>query len=825
MAELRFYDESPANFASAHIFAPGAEITGFDLTRITFRNPDGSIVDATGSGIAVADIGGLLVPTAGTIGTLVFYDAAFTVQRGYITGANTTAVALHNAWFIAGVDVLGFLLGGADQLTGSDHADILPGGAGSDGIAAGGGNDLIEPGAGADAIDGEGGDDDLVSYADAGTDPAATVGIVLLLPSIVTDPWGFIDTLAGIEAVRGTHLPDTFTGATANFRYEPLDGADTVLGGSGIDMVSYAADAAYGGTAGVSVNLISGVARDGFGSFDALGSVEWVRGTNALTGNTGSFGPINGGFGDHLVGNGGLNRFQPLGGNDVVDGRSGTDTIDYSRDAAHGGTAGVTVALGTPFGTATDGFGNTDVLYDIENVIGTAGADIIGGNATNNILTGGPGDDALSGGFGIDTAIFAGPRTAYGITPAGGAFVVTGPDGTDTLDGIELGVFDDITVEFGTPRFRVIADTPVQQEGSGGETLYAFRITRTNGSFATQEIDWTVSGTNGIGTLPANAADFVGGVLPSGTVSFAPGEVQATLTIAVVADAVGEFNERFAVTLGAPPAGSEVALPSARALILNDDTSLRVLSRATNQAEGHAGTRSYTYQVQREGTVSGTSTVQYAVEGAAQPGMADAEDFAGGILPSGTITFAPGERFRTITVQVAGDTAPEADEGFRFVIHTATGAGISQDSATSRILSDDLASTAADEALSGTASADIFLLGGGLDTVLGRSGTDRFLFQPAALGAAAGNAATLQDFSRAAGERIDLSAIDAIAGTPGNDAFAFIGTAAFTGAGQLRWENQGGMRLIQGNVDGDTTADLTLFVQAAGPVATNWFVL
>jgi serralysin len=109
--------------------------------------------------------------------------------------------------------------------------------------------------------------------------------------------------------------------------------------------------------------------------------------------------------------------------------------------------------------------------------------------------------------------------------------------------------------------------------------------------------------------------------------------------------------------------------------------------------------------------------------------------------------------------------------------------------------------------------------------VLGGGGVDRFLFQPSALGAALGNAATLQDFSRAVGEKINLSAIDAIAGTPADDAFTFIGTAAFTAAGQLRWEDQGGMRLIQGNVDGDTSADLTLFLQAAGPVATNWFVL
>lgn len=58
-----------------------------------------------------------------------------------------------------------------------------------------------------------------------------------------------------------------------------------------------------------------------------------------------------------------------------------------------------------------------------------------------------------------------------------------------------------------------------------------------------------------------------------------------------------------------------------------------------------------------------------------------------------------------------------------------------------------------------------------------------------------------------------------------NEAFSFIGTTAFNGTpGQLRWEDQGTFRLIQGNVNNDTTADLTIFVKAAGPVDVGWFV-
>ena len=65
-----------------------------------------------------------------------------------------------------------------------------------------------------------------------------------------------------------------------------------------------------------------------------------------------------------------------------------------------------------------------------------------------------------------------------------------------------------------------------------------------------------------------------------------------------------------------------------------------------------------------------------------------------------------------------------------------------------------------------------------------------------------------------------------VGGTALNDSFTFICITTFEGApGQLRWQNNGAVRLIQGNVNADTTADLTIFVKAAGPVVGNWFVL
>jgi hypothetical protein len=58
------------------------------------------------------------------------------------------------------------------------------------------------------------------------------------------------------------------------------------------------------------------------------------------------------------------------------------------------------------------------------------------------------GNDILDGGAGNDTAVFAGPRAAYSITPLAGGWQVAGPDGTDVLQEIETLVFGDQAVSF-----------------------------------------------------------------------------------------------------------------------------------------------------------------------------------------------------------------------------------------------------------------------------------------------------------------------------------------------------------------------------------------
>lgn len=74
------------------------------------------------------------------------------------------------------------------------------------------------------------------------------------------------------------------------------------------------------------------------------------------------------------------------------------------------------------------------------------------------------------------------------------------------------------------------------------------------------------------------------------------------------------------------------------------------------------------------------------------------------------------------------------------------------------------------------------------------------------------------------GDRIDLSAIDAIAG--GNDdPFQFIGTGAFGGAGRLRYAITGTLTTVEADLDGNRIADLRITLNGAITLVAGDFIL
>ena len=106
-------------------------------------------------------------------------------------------------------------------------------------------------------------------------------------------------------------------------------------------------------------------------------------------------------------------------------------------------------------------------------------------------------------------------------------------------------------------------------EGDSGTTAFTFAINRTGDLTATTTLTYAVTGS---GTDPADAADF-GGTLPSGTVTFQPGETSATITVLVTGDVLKEPDESFTVTLSDPAGNAQITSASATGTIRNDDVS------------------------------------------------------------------------------------------------------------------------------------------------------------------------------------------------------------------------------------------------------------
>jgi 2',3'-cyclic-nucleotide 2'-phosphodiesterase (5'-nucleotidase family) len=393
-----------------------------------------------------------------------------------------------------------------------------------------------------------------------------------------------------------------------------------------------------------------------------------------------------------------------------------------------------------------------------------------------------------------------------------------------------LNLRDDAVLLGSEQTFTVAAHVAHLPEGSSGTTDFTFTVTRSGDTAEAAEIGWSVAGVAGNGTVAARAQDFAGGTLPSGMVSFAAGQTSQIITVPVAADTAGESNERFAVSLGSLPSGAAFVGNAAHGVILNDDAARYSVGPAREVAlEGTGGSSTMSFTVSRAGTSTGTETLDWAVSPGSAPGTlpASAADFEGGVLPSGTVTFAPGQNTATIMLPLATDAQREFNESFTLGLSNPSGgATIGRATATGVIIDDDTIVVLGSTPVSGTEAANVFLIGPGEHTVSGLGGVDRFVFT-GAVGAEAGNNLTgLPDFDPAAGERIDLRLIDAIAGGPVNNAFTYIGINGFSGTpGELRVLPSGGSMVISGDTNGDGVANFQITAGTVASPSASWFLL
>ncbi|WP_292960603.1 right-handed parallel beta-helix repeat-containing protein [Novosphingobium sp. UBA1939] len=140
---------------------------------------------------------------------------------------------------------------------------------------------------------------------------------------------------------------------------------------------------------------------------------------------------------------------------------------------------------------------------------------------------------------------------------------------------------------------------------------------------------------------------------------------------------------------------------------------------------------------------------------------------------------------------------------------------------------DKLYGGAGNDVINGGAGNDTIEGGAGVDILTGGAGKDVFIFRAGDLdGTSKANPEIITDFSKADGERINLSNIDAKIATAADDPFTFIGTKAFSGkAGELHYEVQDGHAFVSGDVNGDGIADFTIKLLGVTSLAAGDFVL
>jgi hypothetical protein len=170
----------------------------------------------------------------------------------------------------------------------------------------------------------------------------------------------------------------------------------------------------------------------------------------------------------------------------------------------------------------------------------------------------------------------------------------------------------------------------------------------------------------------------------SGTLIIPAGQTTGTITVTVNGDTLVEPDETLSVNLSSPT-NATIADDTGVGTILTDDFPPPLLIRITDvsKQEGKNGKSFFTFTI----TLSAPSTTQVTVNYATADGTARAgEDYE---ADSGTLTFAPGETSKTITIRVKGDRKTEANETFFVNLSGVVNALLEDDQGLGTILNDD----------------------------------------------------------------------------------------------------------------------------------------
>lgn len=184
-------------------------------------------------------------------------------------------------------------------------------------------------------------------------------------------------------------------------------------------------------------------------------------------------------------------------------------------------------------------------------------------------------------------------------------------------------------------------------EGTSGTHNAAAVVRLSAPSNRTVRVDYSTASGFGTTATPGSDYDAV-----SGRLTFAPGETAKAILVPVHGDQAVELDETFQIRLHNPK-GAKISDGSALVTIQDSSPRVTIYGFGGSEASG-----TVTFGVYLSAASDLLVTVNYyTYDGDALAG----QDY---VSASGTLTFAPGETTKTITVDVIGDTIPEADEVF-----------------------------------------------------------------------------------------------------------------------------------------------------------------
>jgi Ca2+-binding RTX toxin-like protein len=468
---------------------------------------------------------------------------------------------------------------------------------------------------------------------------------------------------------------------------------------------------------------------------------------------------------DTLIGTVGIDALKGLGGNDQITGLAGADLLDGGAGidtVRYDGSFGVNVNLTTNMGLVNDAAG--DQLLGFENVVGSGFGDVIVGNGLDNVLTGGAGGDILDGFSGTDTADYAGAKQGVVLS----LLEATGFGGE--ADGDRFTSIENIIGSKFADNIEGDVFDNVLRGGTGADVL--------DGDGGTDTADYSTSAA-GVGV---SLVGFFGFGTGSG------GDAEGDILTGLENLTGSGFKDQLL--------GSDLA---------------NVLSggNGADQMAGNGGADTLKGGSGNDLLIGGAGGDQ--LDGGSGVDTLDYRDSAAGV----TIDL------KFFKSGFGGDAEGDLISGFENVNGSANKDDLSGDDK-ANVLSGDAGS----DRLFGAGGNDTLAGGLGADALGGSAGADDFkYFATAESGVTAATRDVLFDFSPAQGDDIDLQAVDAKTATAGNQAFSFVGTEAFTAAGQVRYFFEGDHTVVELNTTGANGAESQIELNGHLNLAAGDFLL